>query len=164
MICSVIGGFGVISDHCNPYFREYMVTLVNTVNEIIALGYNTFMSEIVNECDRSFFDVINAFRRQIGNVYIEGGVPYQCKSQATLQEELEKECNKVHRISEIVAKRANANISHKYMIDISDATLFIWNGKKQGDIWNEIKYAREIGKQIFYINYSEFKGNVRIFS
>ena len=55
MICSVIGGFGVISDHCNPYFREYMVTLVNTVNEIIALGYNTFMSKIVNECDRSFF-------------------------------------------------------------------------------------------------------------
>ena len=112
----------------------------------------------------AFFDVINAFRRQIGNVYIEGVVPYQCKSQATLQEELEKECNKVHRISEIVAKRANTNISHKYMIDISDAVLFIWNGNKGTKIYDSIKYAKETKKKIFCINCSTFKGKVKVFS
>ena len=164
MICSVVGRFDTIFEHSNSYFREYMVALISNINKIIDLGYTTFLSEIICERDEDICTVISAFEKHKRNIYLEGILPYQTNEKNVFQRNLEKYCKKIHYVADDTDNKRAIRLLQKYMIDNSDATLFIWSGKNQGDIWNEIKYAREIGKQIFYINYSEFKGNVRIFS
>lgn len=53
-----------------------------------------------------------------------------------------------------IAKMQKRN---EYMINKSDYVIGVWNGDISGGTYNAIKYARKVGKDIFYINVNTLK-------
>ena len=70
------------------------------------------------------------------------------------REEIKRKCNYITCLS-ADSSRGGKKLCNKFIIDQSDMLLVIWNGKKEGNTWKQIKEAQEKGKKIEYIMLSE---------
>lgn len=88
---------------------------------------------------------------------LDGGIPLYCYFPYPRQ--------KYHPQEQYIMENATGvrNICSEYsresyyirdcaMVDDSDVVIAVWDGMEQGGTWNTIKYAREKGKKIYYIN------------
>lgn len=128
------------------YINNHLINLKHDPIQFItgmALGIDTLFAQIAIENEIPFIAAIPCVNHQ-GKWPVKSRQVYDsilanklCTKHIVTPTEYTYECMQ------------NRNI---WMVDNCNLLIAVWDGVEQGGTWNCIKYAREQGKQIIYIN------------
>ena len=163
MTCCVTGhrpqGFPFSRDENNERYIQYRETLLKSIENLISIGYDTFITGMAEGADLDFAVCVLHHKKQYPHIILEAARPYPARPAKHIRESTEKRasilalCDCIHE----VAPCYHAGCMQKrniFMVDKSDLVLAIWNGTEKGGTWNTIRYARQKNKNIQYIRIS----------
>lgn len=142
-------------------FVLYRSKIYKKIEELINLGYSTFITGLNNGADLDFgFAVIFLRDSAYYDISFEIALPYNFKPS---QKSTDVFINKMYLLEmsdsiqtlSSVCKKQRTQKSTENMIDNADLILAVWNGKKRGSIWSAIKLAQKKEKKIEYIMLNE---------
>ncbi len=168
MTCAVTGhrpfGFNFARSELDRAFTDYKDELYKSLEELVLLGYNSFISGLASGADTDFAEAVIMLKKKHPFITLEAALPcpiYVPKRSTALYEKREsllRECDTVSVISEKYYRGCMSK-RNKYIVDSADLILAIWNGEKHGGTWNTIRYSQKCGREIKYIMLSDFIGS-----
>ena len=118
---------------------------------MIHSGYSTFISGLADGVDTDFAEIVMCFRdRALYDISLEAALPYINKKSTSKLLYLLSMSDDIHLTSTHFHKGC-VQKRNELMVDKADLVLAIWDGRRQGSVWNTIKYAISKGKPVEYI-------------
>lgn len=127
--------------------KEYLKNLENSVQELIADGFDYFISGGAIGADQDFAEIVLKFKKH--NPYIRLEIAVPCQNQDLKWRESDK-----NRYKRILKKADFVNIlstaytpncmqeRNEYMVDKCNLLLVVWNGQQSGGTYNTFMYAK----------------------
>lgn len=160
MICCVTGhrpdGFPFSRSPNDPNYAKYRETLSQTVEGLIRQGYTHFITGMADGADQDFARIVLQYKSNHPHILLEAALPYpnnaakHISAAAKERAEIQEKCDVVTAVSPAY-HRGCMQKRNVYMVNKADLVLAIWSGVEKGGTWNTIRYARQKGKNIRYI-------------
>lgn len=127
--------------------KEYLKSLENAVQELIADGFDYFISGGAIGADQDFAEIVLKLKKHNPYIRLEIAVPCPkqdlkwCESDKKRYKRILKEADFVNILSTAYTPNC-MQARNEYMVDKCDLLLVVWNGKESGGTYNTLMYAK----------------------
>lgn len=128
-------------------YKKYLDTLSAHVLFFVQAGFVRFISGMAQGADMDFAETVLLLKQKNSKIFLECALP--CLNQTKMWSKSETDrynsiitkADKVTYISESYSANCMM-MRNKYMVDMSNVVIAVWNGEMRGGTWNTIEYAR----------------------
>lgn len=151
-ICAITGhrpkGFpwNYQDKNCGQH-KEYLKSLEGVLSELIAEGFNYFISGGAIGADQDFAEIVLKIKKHYPHIRLEIAVPCPnqdikwCESDKKRYRRILKKADFINILSTAYTSRCMQE-RNEYMADKCDLLLVVWNGQKSGGTYNTFIYAK----------------------
>ena len=122
------------------------------ITAAVQAGYQHFVYGGAEGADLLFASIIAEMKAENYSLTLEAAIPYarRLRSKDILFQKMLSASDKVTILCENYGRECFF-IRNRYMVDISDAVIGVYDGRKTGGTYYTLRYARESGKTIWLI-------------
>ena len=127
--------------------KKYLKSLENAVRELIAEGFDYFISGGAIGADQDFAEIVLKLKKHYPHIRFEIAIPCPkqdlkwCESDKKRYHRILKQADFVNILSASYTPCCMQN-RNEYMVDKCDLLLVVWNGQKSGGTYNTFLYAK----------------------
>lgn len=145
--CCVTGHRDILPNRTEYVEQELRKEIQIALND----GYIRFVSGFANGADLLFAKIVIEHKAKFDYVFLEAALPIPAWRRKGYEYNLILQKCDLIKVHSPKYSDSCFSVRNRYMVDISDRIIAVYDGRKRGGTVNTLNYARSLGKDVHII-------------